>query len=95
MLASAAPCCTVLHMRVTFSVEDPVGEQLEAAAAADKRSVSSFVALLIEREFAAKNAAASVAQAAAAAAEIVGPDRVLTALKGLKEDAYAGAGGDK
>ena len=45
-------------MRVTFSLEDPVGEQLEAAAAADKRSVSSFVALLVERELASIDAAA-------------------------------------
>ena len=78
-------------MRVTFSVEDQVGEQLEAAAAADKRSISSFVARLVEREFAAKADAAAIQSAAATAAEIAGTERVLGVLNGLKEEAYAGA----
>jgi hypothetical protein len=83
-------------MRVSISLDDGIGERLEAAAASEKRSVSSFVALLIEREFAEQTAIESVRVAASAAAEIAGPERVLEALRELKAGAYvtaAAAGG--
>lgn len=37
-------------MRITATVEDSVGESIEALAAAEKRSVSSYVARLIEAD---------------------------------------------
>lgn len=85
MLDGAAPRSMVQHMRVSITLEDAVADQLEKAAAKEKRSVSSFVALLIEREFEAKSAAEMVSLEANAAAEIVGHEKTLSTLRALIE----------
>ena len=80
-------------MRITITLDDALAESLEKAADADGRSVSNFVARLIEEEFSARAAVHDVREAAEATAAIVGSERVLAVLGDMKSGVYAAAGG--
>lgn len=91
--------------RITFSLPDDLEVIIpERVKALNLPSVSAYVAQLIERDLESAGIlpgtpAHDVREEAVAAAEIVGPDRVLAALKGLRTEAYvaapAHAGGGK
>jgi predicted transcriptional regulator len=78
-------------MRTTISLDDTIADLADKVAKRENRSFSNLVEVALSEYCEASNEVDAITAEATAAAESVGPAKVIAALRALKSDSYESA----